>query len=363
MAIESREKNGKKQYRYRCYYSDVYGNRKQKNSKWFDTKKEAKEHEAAFINSSYHGNCNAKFGDIYDEYVQDSKNRNCKRTIRTKEDIKRLYLQPLCDRNISKIKTKEIIDLLSSDPITKLSTSRKNIIYAYIKCCFDYAIQHYGLSSNPIRTIPRFKKNTEEKLKEMTVITVDEFNQIYNCLKSKDRYIHKEVADVLWILFWTGMRINECMSLTFKDFNKRTLTVRKQYIQNEWDTLKSDYSIRKIVIDSNCENIIKKQYEHYKGMPGFSDSWFIFGGYKPTLKETIKYYKDKAIEETGVIYFRIHDLRHSHVAYLIDKNVNVYKISKRLGHSSLSITMKIYGHLLDKEEDEIIDAINENFEN
>lgn len=97
-------------------------------------------------------------------------------------------------------------------------------------------------------------------------------------------------------------------------------------------------------------------------MPRFSDSWFIFGGYKPLHKESIKYQKDKAIKNTGIPYVRIHDLRHSHVAYLIEKNVNIYKISKRLGHSSASITMKIYAHLLDKEEDEIIDAINKNFE-
>lgn len=363
MSIETRENNGKKQYRYRCYYSDVYGNRKQKNSKWYSTKKEAKEQEIAFINSSYSGSCNASFGDMYDEYVNDSKNQNCERTIRVKKDIKRLYLQPLCDKNISKIKSKDIKNLLYSEPISKLSTSRKNIIYAYIKCTFDYAVQHYGLSSNPIRTVPRFKKSTEEKLKEMTVITVDQFNKIFNYLKSNDKYACKEVANVLWILFWTGMRINECVSLTFKDLNKRTLTVQKQYINNEWNTLKSDYSARKIAIDQKCENIINEQYNHYKDMPGFSDNWFIFGGYKPILKETVKYYKDYAIAKTGIVYFRIHDLRHSHVAYLIEKNVNIYKISKRLGHSSASITMKIYAHLLDKEESEIIDAINENFEN
>lgn len=158
MSIETRENNGKKQYRYRCYYSDVYGNRKQKNSKWYNTKKEAKEQEALFINSSYSGSCNALFGDIYDEYVNDSKNQNCARTIRIKNDIKRLYLQPLCSKNISKIKPKDIKNVLYSELVSSLSTSRKNIIYAYIKCTFDYAIQHYGLSSNPIRTIPRFKK-------------------------------------------------------------------------------------------------------------------------------------------------------------------------------------------------------------
>lgn len=49
MAIYSRMHNGKKQWQYRAYYKAVDGSRKQKNSKWFDTKKEAVLEESVFI--------------------------------------------------------------------------------------------------------------------------------------------------------------------------------------------------------------------------------------------------------------------------------------------------------------------------
>lgn len=35
----------------------------------------------------------------------------------------------------------------------------------------------------------------------------------------------------------------------------------------------------------------------------------------------------------------------------------MYKISKRLGHSSISITMDRYGHLIDEDGDEVLGAI------
>ena len=35
----------------------------------------------------------------------------------------------------------------------------------------------------------------------------------------------------------------------------------------------------------------------------------------------------------------------------------MYKISKRLGHSSVTITMDRYGHLIDQDGDEILDAM------
>jgi len=43
---------------------------------------------------------------------------------------------------------------------------------------------------------------------------------------------------------------------------------------------------------------------------------------------------------------RFHDLRHSHVAFLIDAGWDFYAIQKRLGHASIKTTFDIYGHLL-----------------
>ena len=41
MPIYERLHNGKKQWCYRCYYTDFNGDRVQKHSKWFNTRKEA----------------------------------------------------------------------------------------------------------------------------------------------------------------------------------------------------------------------------------------------------------------------------------------------------------------------------------
>lgn len=43
---------------------------------------------------------------------------------------------------------------------------------------------------------------------------------------------------------------------------------------------------------------------------------------------------------------RFHDLRHSHVAYLISASWDFYAIQRRLGHASVRTTFDAYGHLL-----------------
>ena len=53
-----------------------------------------------------------------------------------------------------------------------------------------------------------------------------------------------------------------------------------------------------------------------------------------------------------------HALRHTHASQLIDRGVDVVTISRRLGHASPNITLKIYAHLFRQRDDKAADAIN-----
>lgn len=54
---------------------------------------------------------------------------------------------------------------------------------------------------------------------------------------------------------------------------------------------------------------------------------------------------------------RIHDLRHSHVAWLIEAGWDITRISRRLGHESISTTADIYGHLLPGRDADRLDEL------
>lgn len=57
--------------------------------------------------------------------------------------------------------------------------------------------------------------------------------------------------------------------------------------------------------------------------------------------------------------FRFHDLRHTYAAMLIEQNAHPRAIMERLGHSTISVTLGTYGHLLPSLEESLTEALDD----
>lgn len=67
----------------------------------------------------------------------------------------------------------------------------------------------------------------------------------------------------------------------------------------------------------------------------------------------------KACAGAGLTGLRIHDLRHTHVAWLIAKNVPLSAISRRIGHKSIAVTDDLYGHLLEEVNESLVAGLDD----
>ena len=63
-------------------------------------------------------------------------------------------------------------------------------------------------------------------------------------------------------------------------------------------------------------------------------------------------------EKAGVPKIRVHDIRHSHVSYLINRGVEPLIIKERLGHKDIKITMNTYGHLYPNQQKQVAEMLD-----
>lgn len=90
----------------------------------------------------------------------------------------------------------------------------------------------------------------------------------------------------------------------------------------------------------------------------------IFLGPRGGIPRHKDFYKvwNQARDDAGLKDLRVHDLRHTHVAWLIAAKIPLSAISRRLGHKSISVTDDIYGHLMEEVNEQIVAALDDAME-
>jgi integrase len=76
---------------------------------------------------------------------------------------------------------------------------------------------------------------------------------------------------------------------------------------------------------------------------------------------TVTHCFPELLERKGLRHIRYHDLRHSHGTYLAMMGVPAKVIQQRLGHSTITTTMDIYGHVLPEMGKDASDKIGKLF--
>lgn len=231
-----------------------------------------------------------------------------------------------------------------------LSKTYERMIQNQINALFNHAQRIYNLKENPCKKVKRMGKSDADKLDFWTKEEYDTF--ISGADKRSEDYLMFE------ILFWTGIREGELLALTLSDFDMsdNLLNINKTYHRiNGKDVIstpKTDNSVRTIIIP----NFLKEEVQEYIGQHyGLPENERLFPIVARTLQKRLKKYEEK----TGVKPIRVHDLRHSHVAYLINQGVEPLIIKERLGHKNIQITLNTYGHLYPSRQKEIAEMLDE----
>lgn len=332
-------------------YIDWTGAVKQKLKRGFKTQRDAKAFERGFLEKSQ-ASSEMKFGTLVDLYMEDCKTRLKPTTYENKCFVIYTKVLPFFkDMQINMIEPATIRrwqnELLSDEK--GYSQTYLKTVNNQVSAIFNYAMKYYKLPNNPARIAGSMgKKNADD----MHFWTADEFNKFI-------AYSDNPTYTVMYeLLFWTGIRIGECLALTLYDFNFETNTV--SISKNFAKVQKQDYilepktpkSKRIITIPPFLCDMIQ---DHVSKLYDYEAHRRLFPIYRSTLNRHL----DRTCRKSGVKKIRIHDLRHSHASLLIEMNFSPLLISERLGHENIETTLQTYSHLYPNKHGEVAERLQE----
>ena len=244
------------------------------------------------------------------------------------EEILQDYVNDLTDRGYSLSTIKKQFNLVSGF-----------LRYANVK----------GIFSRPIYESVRLPAQSVvlKPKREVVAYDISEQERLRKVLESGERPGYFAAL----IMMETGLRIGECLALTWEDIDwrRRALRVNKtfvrlgnrsrQFVQHE---AKSFSSNRTVPIGQRAFGY----FETLKKNARF-DSGFIFtqGSTEPLSYEAMRYQIQKACEKADVPYLGQHAFRHTFATNCYNRGCDVKILSKLLGHSNVAITYNVYVHL------------------
>lgn len=170
----------------------------------------------------------------------------------------------------------------------------------------------------------------------------------------------------------TGMRIGECLALKWDDINFDTCTidVHKTMITKDkmaviQESPKTSPSVRMIKFGQKLYTLLKqiKVYQDRKKLElgalyernDMICDWHNGKLFKP---DNINYFNQFCRETFGRGY-SFHSFRHAHATMLLEAGEDLEIVSKRLGHSNINTTAKIYSHVLENRNTTLVKRLDE----
>ncbi len=179
---------------------------------------------------------------------------------------------------------------------------------------------------------------------EMRILDATQVNQLATALP--DRY-----GSLATVAAYTGLRWGELAGLQLSniDMQRRRLFVQSSLIEASGQSPalgspKSTASERTITVPQ----IVIDAFDHHLGEhpPPGTTVWTTEAGVFLRRGTFGRIWRQAVAESVGTPC-RIHDLRHTHAAWLIAAGEHPKSIQTRLGHSSIQVTIDRYGHLMD----------------
>ncbi|MCA0403574.1 MAG: site-specific integrase [Proteobacteria bacterium] len=202
------------------------------------------------------------------------------------------------------------------------------------------ALLHHAFKNKPAQR----RIISVRQIKELPkLITEEQFIQLNNATSNfRDKFL-------LWLLFETGLRIGQALSLRHEDIICWNNEIRTKYRMDNTNHVRNkSHRPNTLHVSSNLMSLYS-EYVNSLDQNKLNDYVFInLKTYESLSYPAVKKLFINLSEKCG-FYARPHMLRHTHASALVGAGWDMALVQKRLGHVSVQTTIDTYTHIDTKQ--------------
>lgn len=268
-----------------------------------------------------------------------------------------------------------------------LAAATVDNVHCLLHPAFQMAVRDDILRKNPTNDVmAEIKKSKMWVNKKRIALTIPQQKAFMGFLGKSNKYHGWE--PVITVLIGTGMRIGECLGLTWDDldFDNKTISVNHNLIYRPIGedkkcvltitTPKSEAGTRIIPMFDEVYDAFLEEYQiqkcigfNHNVIDGYSGFVFTSGEGNVYLPEAVNEAIHRIADEYNVLEaelaekekrepillprFSAHSLRHTFCTRLCEKENNVKLIQSIMGHADIRTTMDIYADVTKEKKQEV----------
>ena len=263
-------------------------------------------------------------------------------TVRGCEQSLRIHILPVLGRKrvteVERHHVQDVVDAMIADGFSG-STIRNAILP--LRIIYGRALARTRVAHNPARELSLPAVDTEIR----RVATATEVALLLSAVPERDRPIWATA-------FYAGLRYGELRALLAEDIALETRLIR---VRSGWDpklgrqTPKSAAGVRSVPI-------IGRLRPYLEAALAERSSGLVFGTEPdvPFQSQSVQDRADKCWKRAGLERMTLHECRHTFASLMIAAGVNAKTLQVYMGHSTITTTLDLYGHLFPGAERDFI---------
>ncbi len=287
------------------------------------------------------------------------------------EGVLNQYLRPRFGRKLlNEIRRDDIKKLISELISDELSRNTIRNALCVIRSLLNYAIEEGLLESNPAARLGRFTRSARTAQTKGIALTTQEVQQFLRASQE----ICPEYHPLFLMAVRAGLRRGELVALQWGDIqlgsddkdSDRFILVQHNYVRREHTTTKSKKSrrvdlsreLRRALIELRDKRLLEA---YLKGRNDISEE-LVFRSHEGTILDPDNLYHRvflPVLAKAGIRKIRLHDLRHTFGSLLLQNGASIVYVKEQMGHSSIQVTVDIYGHLIPGANVCFVDRLDE----